>query len=748
MGSIFLSDFKFGMDRRRPRIAGTPGTLWTGENVVITRGGDIERAKRFVLKYFLPTGQTFGLAELRGQIWTFGSLPAPPLPLGVDYQQLVAPSGASMTGVLDARAAAGKLYVIASFADGNTFHFYDGVRVTDWDTVADGGFTFNVLADYFATLINSSGSVTAAALNNFVILTAAVPGTPFTVSRSTLNYGVISDQDIVLTTIQANVPAVAEVRASTVVTIAGGTSGVISSLKINGAELLWSSVTLTTGTLSDLATSLAQSINNNSLASNYFATATVNAVTITAKLGQGATPNGFAVVSVASGDLVVTAPAMSGGVDPAAGTAQVVSAKIIGTQEGADLYVLTINGVDYKVVGRAASTGNSIFVSTRRVFSTAGSLIVWCALANLSPAAWSIATTYNLASTVLGSDSNIYSSLADGNTGHNPVGDGGVHWSLLGASTRAPQTIWIPYTDPNNAPIGPGNINVSNDAEGSERLIGLGVYLLNQMAAFTRRNIRIYNLSTDATQIGLVQPVDNTGALAARSILAFGSTDTFYLADSGIRSLRPRQTTNTAYMDDIGTAIDPFVRDQLDSLTNAQYGRAVTVMEPRDDRFWMAVDSRVYVLSYFPTSQISAWSYLAPGFVISDFARVFDKLYARSGDTIYLYGGDTGTEYPAAGEFVAEVELPFAADTPPGRSILGGFDMAAQGEWSVFALVSPDNEDARVNIGMVDGNTYGEADINVPGVATHLAVNMTCSAAGYASISNINLHTDAKEAEG
>ena len=32
-------------------------------------------------------------------------------------------------------------------ADGNIHHFYNGSRVTDWDTVADGGCTYAVLAD-------------------------------------------------------------------------------------------------------------------------------------------------------------------------------------------------------------------------------------------------------------------------------------------------------------------------------------------------------------------------------------------------------------------------------------------------------------------------------------------------------------------------------------------------------------------------------------------------------------------------
>lgn len=691
MGAIFLSDFKYGMDRRRKRVAGTPGTLWTGENVVITRGGDIERAKRFVPIFTLPASQTFGLAEVRGQIWTFGSTPAAAVPLGINYMQLVAPSGAAMTQILDARASNGKLYVIARYADGNIFHFYDGARVTDWDTVADGGFTYAILADYLASLINTDAAVSAISVNNVISITARVAGTAFTVTKSTTDNGGTSDQDITLATPQANVPAVAEVRASTVATLISGTAGSITSFKINAVEMLYATVAWA-GSLAATATALAQSINNKSLTTGYTATVASNAVTVTAAVGTGATPNGFVVAVVQTGDLNISAPNISGGVTAAAGTAQVTTGTLIGTPEAKDSFTLTVNGIPYTAVGRAAATGNSIFVASRRIFSTAGSLVEWSTLISAT----------------------------------NP--NGATDWhSNSGLAT------------------GTGFINVSNDAEGSERLLGCGRYMLNQMAAMTRRNIRVYNLDTDATKIGLIQPVDNTGTRAARSILGFGSVDLFYLSDSGIRSLRPRDTTNAAFVDDIGTPIDTFVRDHMDSLSDGVITRAVAAMEPRDDRYMLSLDSRVYVLSYFPGAQISAWTYFSPGFQITDWARVYDRLYARAGDTIYLYGGTTGTTYPNAGEMVATVKLPFIANTPPGKFKLDGFDQAGEGEWQVQLAVDPDNEAALVNIGVLDHITYGQDDINVPGRATHVAPEFVCSTAGYASLSNVAIYDSSKE---
>ena len=110
MAYIAIADFKYGMDRRRPRIAGVSGTLYTLKNAHISRGGDIERAKKFVLKYTLPLG-THGLARVRNQLYVFGSADlVASMPLGVLYQRLISPTNSAMTRVLEvARLAASSM---------------------------------------------------------------------------------------------------------------------------------------------------------------------------------------------------------------------------------------------------------------------------------------------------------------------------------------------------------------------------------------------------------------------------------------------------------------------------------------------------------------------------------------------------------------------------------------------------------------------------------------------------------------
>jgi len=125
MPYLVVEDFRNGMDRRRPRANGIPGSLWKAENCVISRGGDVQKAKKFVSQYSLPAG-TFGMARVAGELYVFAST-AKTVPAGVQCQVLAAPSTPNMTKILDVVTPASKAYVIAQYDDGNIHHFYDGV---------------------------------------------------------------------------------------------------------------------------------------------------------------------------------------------------------------------------------------------------------------------------------------------------------------------------------------------------------------------------------------------------------------------------------------------------------------------------------------------------------------------------------------------------------------------------------------------------------------------------------------------
>ena len=686
MAYTVVTDFKYGMDRRRERAAGTPGTLWVGKNVQISRGGDIQRAKKMVAKYTLPAN-TFGLGSLRGQLYVFGSVAEPTMPVGVQYQRLqAADDSAAMVEVLDVDSYDGALYVIARFANGEVHHFYDGDRVTDWDTVSAESLDLSTIASYLADLIDADANVSASAVSEVVTITAREAGTAFTALKGTTDFGGVSDQDITLATVQANVAEVEEVQATSVCSVIAGSSGTIQDITVNGVGLMQAAVTWATSH-SATAEAIATQINNKTAIHGYTAEADGVNITITAAPGTGDTPNEYAVAASVTGNVVLSTPSMSGGVDEVEPVAQVVTATLSGTVQAADLFRITINSTDYVATGRAAATGTSAFTHKKRVWSPANSLLR-------------------------------YSKVLDASD----------------------------WTDSNVA-SGAGFFNHSQESEGSERLVVAAPYG-RQMAAFSRRSIHLWNTSTDAEEITLDTTLANTGALSARSALQYGNLDLFYLDEPGIRSLRANEQSGEAYASDIGNPLDLFVREYMDTLSEAQIRRSVAAIGP-EGRYWLALGARVFVLSYFPASKVAAWTYHEHGFEISDFARIRNRFYARAGDTIYLYGGDDDTTYPGDDERTDVVSLPFiTAQTPATMKFLTGFDIACTGEWRAELLSNPNDENQKTDIGRFTKTTYNRPNgrIAIPGQTTHMALDLTCTKGGSATISNLTLHYEVDQA--
>lgn len=695
MTYLLVTDFKTGMDRRRPRGSGTPGSLWNAKNVVITRGGDIENAKKWVSTYALPVG-TFGLAQTKGQLFAFGSDDlAESMPVGVQYQRLIAPASAAMVRVLDAKLFDGKFYVITKHNDGTIYHFYNGSRVTAWDSISDDNADYNILAEYMADEINNESAVDAVAFGSKITLTARTAGTAFTISKATVDNGGNPDQDIALTTVEPNVPAQSEVRATATITITGGTSSPglnkIASVTVNAVSLIAGLVNWTTSH-PQTATLLANAINNETVNHGYEAAAVGAVVTITAPAATGDSVNGHALAVMGGGDVTfIASSSMAGGVDAIEAVAQVYTAEFTGTKENTDKFTITIDGTDFVATPRGAAAGTSAYIKKKRVWSTAASLFRFCKLND--PTDWTDA-------------------------------------------------------DPSD---GAGFININSGSEGSERVIAAENYNL-QTAITTRNSIKMYSLFADVTLIDDDQPIDNSGTGARHSLISYGNNDLFYLDINGVRSLRPRYGTDSPYVGDVGSPIDVFLTEFMASVPRYKVNRAVSAIEPMSGRLMLAIASRVFVLSYFPSDKVQGWTYLEPGFDISDFVRTRDKLYARSGDTIYLYGGANNQTWPSEEDDIEElVETPFLnAKSPATKKGTRGVDVDVSGTWDMGIHPDPNDEAQAVNVGRVWRNTFGiTADLPAPSVDTGLwAFSFQRQGrAGRAVISSFAVHYNPGEAK-
>lgn len=674
-----IENFKTGMDRRRPKAMGAAGSLWRAENCFLTRGGDLEKAKKFVSRYALPS-DTFGMAVVRGQIEVYATSSKTP-PAGINCQVLTAPGSPDLERILDVVNPDGLAYVIAKFDDGSIHHFYNGTRVSDWDTLAADNASPRSVASFLAEEMSADDSVDVEAIGDAILVTARVAGEAFTLSASADNGSGTDDQTASLTAVQANVSAVANVDATGSVEITGGSAGednYIESVTVDSVELLSDNLLFSTSN-SATATALAVQINNGTNTHGYSASADGAVVTISAEPLSGTGDNGLTVASIVSGDVTTTDDDMSGGVDAVSAVSQITQITFGGTFEADDTFTCTLNGTAYKTTGTASAHGTSALVHKSRVYVAAYNVVRFCQIED-------------------------FDDFSDA-TGSSGAGFFGI------------------------------NIDT-----GSQRIVALQRYQDN-VAVFTRTNTETYYLDEDFDFNTVDQLIENTGTVAAKSVSAYGNLDVFYLDDTGLRSLQPRDSSNTAIVNDVGTIIDPYIEDLREAYTIQGIRDAVSIVDPVDGRYWLAIGQEILVFSNFPSSSINGWTVLKPEFNVEEMLKLDGRVLVRSGDTIYQYGGVTGDSYVEAGKCV--VELPFlSADSIGSHKKWRGLDMVSEGTWKVEMGTDPADDTIKTHVATVRETTVNKGTVKFGFVAAIANAIFTEQTAGPAKISSAMFHYD------
>lgn len=282
-----------------------------------------------------------------------------------------------------------------------------------------------------------------------------------------------------------------------------------------------------------------------------------------------------------------------------------------------------------------------------------------------------------------------------------------LHFSAIADSTKF------------NSGVGYGFIDLSTQATGSEALTSIAQYQ-NYVAVFAARTIQLEYVDPDPNNNRLAQTLNNTGTVAPRSVTQFGDNDVFYLDESGIRSLRARESINVAFSSDTGNPIDDLIIAKLDTLTEDEKKRCIGLIEPRDGRLWVIMKDEIFVFSYFTASKVSAWTTYHPGFIVDD-AVVHDRrVYLRSGDAIYVYGGVDAFAYD---EVYAEAWLPYLdAGAPTHAKAFSGVDAAVRGTWEIAVGVEPNNVEAQDKVATVTETTYTHERLPMAINSTHISV--------------------------
>jgi hypothetical protein len=291
--------------------------------------------------------------------------------------------------------------------------------------------------------------------------------------------------------------------------------------------------------------------------------------------------------------------------------------------------------------------------------------------------------------------------------------------------------------------LGAGFINMFNEFTGGERLSALATYG-NRLGVFARRTIQIWTVDVDPSRNSQQQILNNVGTLAPRSVTSIGDVDVFFLADSGIRSLRSRDINNIAFSADIGNPVDELVIADIRTL-GADASNALGVIDPTDGRYWLFLGDKIYVFSHFASSKVAAWSTYEPGFTTTDVVTHDGRVWLRDDDdNLYLYGGEDNDTYD---DCEVSGVLPFlSAGTPATLKSYTAFDAVVENEWAFTMGTNPEDAEARDEIGRLWAPSFDMRRLAVSGYGTHFSIAFSCAKDGYARLSNVIVHYTPHEA--
>lgn len=321
MPYFLIADFRGGLDVRKSPWTAEAGTLQSFTDGHITRGGEIEKRKEFTNEGdLLATTHSLMSARPGGgarTLMVFGSDPAPAgLPAGVAYQRLQHPDGGiAMTGVAASGLFDGRPYVVADFADGSQWHFYDGTLVTDWGAgvVRASMLTNDDIAEHIRQLIDADDSFIATRIGNQITVVGELGVDYDTASETTNVDGGVNDQTITISEIEEPIAPVEAVQAVGEFAILegsddGGVANYIDKVRVdvNGVftDLISSPVPFNTSP-ELTAFDVASAINAGTGSHGYNATTRYGRVFVFAPSADGAGANGRVIEVTAKGDVIL-----------------------------------------------------------------------------------------------------------------------------------------------------------------------------------------------------------------------------------------------------------------------------------------------------------------------------------------------------------------------------------------------------------------------------------------------------------
>lgn len=308
--------------------------------------------------------------------------------------------------------------------------------------------------------------------------------------------------------------------------------------------------------------------------------------------------------------------------------------------------------------------------------------------------------------------------------------------------------------------VGNGIIDVTQEASDGARLVGVEPYY-NFLALFARTHVQIWGMDPDPAANALQQTLSNIGLVGRHAVARYGTGDVLFLSDTGIRSLRARDSSNAASVNDVGSPVDALTLARRATLTAQEAAKITALVDPLSGRFWLIWGREIFVLSTYPNARISAWSLLDTGTPVDAAITANSRIVTRIGDEIFLYGLPPAvSENPfdpnvalnvSASSYDASevlVETPFFDAAEPATSKRWtGIDVTCEGTWQIEVNPDPISDiETWVSVGRVTQATWGLGRVPIDFQTHHLAVRLRSTNNGFARLSNMALHFETGEA--
>jgi len=344
--------------------------------------------------------------------------------------------------------------------------------------------------------------------------------------------------------------------------------------------------------------------------------------------------------------------------------------------------------------------------------------------------------------------------LADGDHCRFSAVNDANSWSKIYTSYDPPTA---PITD---EAVGAGFIDVTAEDTGRPELIGLEAYY-NYLALFGKRTIQVWSMDPNPLSNQLIQTLGNTGLVAPYALARYGNGDVLFLSDTGIRSVRARDSSNAAILNDIGSPIDSIIQARRLTLTDDFEAEKIKgLVDPLSGHFWLVWGSTVYVMAYYPATKVTAWSTFELPFTPDYSAQIGSRLAFRAGNDVYIYGhyvapATAFSDYPGltspADEYdatVATIETPMLDFGKPAHwKQFVGLDAALEGTWSVYVNFDPLAPGAWVLAATLTQPTFSLARITLHGGGTHIAIRLVSSGGGRHRVGSLAIHHNMAEGD-